>query len=365
MEVIIDGYIYEAQKVGGISRIFKEVLPILCSLDSSLSLKLLMPVRKPDLNGHIEQIIVPSMEKYLRPWSLWKEFHPILNGLLIHQRTEQGKNKLFHSTYYRSLKGWPGKQVVSVYDLIHEKYPDLFVDAKKVLYLKSQACKRADHIICISRTTKEDLVHYYDIPQEKISIGHLACNEQFRIVEAAQINFRLDAPFVLYMGGRSLYKGFSDLIHAYARWRFRHDIHLVVVGEAWTAQEIDLLSRLGIKDRVLLFSSVNDQGLCDLYNQARAFIYPSHYEGFGIPLLEAMACGCPLVASDIPASREVAGTIPLYFEVAKSESLTEVLNLCAEKDLRNSKHVQAGLDWAKQYSWQKTAQVFVDVYRNL
>jgi alpha-1,3-rhamnosyl/mannosyltransferase len=138
-----------------------------------------------------------------------------------------------------------------------------------------------------------------------------------------------------------------------------------VVGEAWTARETDLLARLGIEDRVLLFSNVNDQQLCDLYNQARAFVYPSHYEGFGIPLLEAIACGCPLLASNIPSTREVAGTIPFYFEAAKSESLAEALNLCVEKDLRDSQPVQAGPEWAQQYSWQKTAQVFVDVYRNL
>ena len=365
MDVIIDGYIYHAQKVGGISRIFNEVLPILYSLDSNISVKILMQALKPDLNGQIEQVIVPSLEKYFRPWSLWKEFHPILNGLLVNQRIKRSKNKIFHSTYYRSLKGWQGKQVLSVYDLIHEKYPDLFADASKVLYLKSRALKRADHIICISRTTKEDLIRYYHIPDEKISIGLLAHNEQFRIVDPTQINFRVNTPFLLYIGGRSVYKGFSDLVNAYSRWKFRHDVHLLVVGEEWTKQERDLLSKLGIQDRVLLFGHVNDQQLCDLYNQARAFVYPSHYEGFGIPLLEAMACGCPLIASDIPSTREVAGTIPSYFEVAKLEILEDALNMCVEKDLRNSKQVQVGLAWARQYSWQKTAQVFIDVYRNL
>ncbi|HEU0294630.1 MAG TPA: glycosyltransferase family 1 protein [Anaerolineales bacterium] len=365
MDVIIDGYIYHAQKVGGISRIFNEVLPVLNSLDPNLSIKILMQDRKPELDEQIEQIIIPNLEKYFRPWSLWKEFHPILNGLLIDQRIKQTKNKVFHSTYYRSLKGWQGKQVLSVYDLIHEKYPALFADTRKVLHLKSQAFKRADHIICISGTTKEDLVHYYDIPDEKISIGLLACNQQFRTVESTEINFRVGTPFILYLGGRSSYKGFSNLVNTYSHWKFRHDVHLVVVGDEWTRQETDLLSRAGIQDCVLLFGNINDQQLCDLYNQARAFIYPSHYEGFGIPLLEAMACGCPLIASDIPSTREVAGTIPFYFEVAKSEDLEEALNMCVEKELRKSKQVQAGLDWARQYSWRKTAQVFIDVYRNL
>ena len=365
MDVIIDGYIFHAQKVGGISRIFNEVLPILHSLDPSLSIKILMQSWKPDVHGQIDQIIVPNLEKYFRPWTLWREFHPLLNGLLINQKTKQTKNKIFHSSYYRSLKGWQGKQVLSVYDLIHEKYPELFIDARKVLYLKSQAFKRADHIICISETTKEDLIQSYHIPKEKISVCRLAYNEQFRIVESIQINFRVDTPFILYMGGRSPYKGFSDLAKAYSQWKFRDDVRFVVVGEAWTKQEQELLSRLGIEDCVLLFNYVSDQQLCDLYNQARAFVYPSHYEGFGIPLLEAMVCGCPLIASDIPSTREVAGTVPFYFEVGNLENLVEVLNRCIETELRSSKQVKAGLDWARQYSWQKTAQAFLEVYRNL
>lgn len=365
MDVIIDGFIFDAQKVGGISRIFNAVLPILYSLDPGLSIKILMRTRRADLNGQIEQILVPNLEKYFRPWSLWKEFHPILNSLMVRPRTKDTKNAIFHSTYYRSLKAWPGKQIFSVYDLIHEKYPDMFADARKVLYLKSQAFKRADHIICISKTTKEDLVSYYGIPDEKISIGSLAPDNRFRMVETTHIRFQVKTPFILYLGGRSTYKGFADLVNAYSHWRFQHDIRLVVVGEEWTKEELDLLSRLGIQDRVLLFSNINDQQLCDLYNQAGAFIYPSHSEGFGIPLLEAMACGCPLIASNIPSSREVAGNIPSYFETANSESLQEALNKCVENDLRSSEQVKAGLDWARQYSWQKTAQVFIDVYRNV
>lgn len=365
MDVIMDGFIYHAQKVGGISRIFNEVLPILCSMDSDLSLKILIYTVNPDLDGRIEQIIIPNLEKYFRPWSIWKKSHPWLNGWLFNQKVKSEKDRIFHSTYYRSLEGWQGRQVVSVYDLIHEKYPDIFADAKKVLYLKSQAFNRADHILCISQTTKEDLVRYYDIPAEKVSVAPLAYSELFRSVKSAEIQFRVDIPFILYIGGRSRYKGFSDLVTAYSRWKSRHEVGLIVVGDEWTQEETDLFSRLGIRDRILLYGHVTDQQLRDLYNQARAFVYPSHYEGFGIPLLEAMACGCPLVASDIPSTREVAGNIPFYFEVAKLENLEDVLTMCVERDLRDSDQVRVGVDWAGQYSWRKTAQAFMDAYRSL
>lgn len=365
MDVIVDGYIYQTQKVGGISRIFNEVLPILCSLDPEVSVKILMCARNSGLDGEIEQIIIPNMEKHFRPWSVWKDVYPILNGFLVGQRIGQTKNKIFHSTYYRSLQGWRGKQVFSVYDLIYEKYPDTFADAEEVIYRKSQAFKQADHLICISRTTRQDLMYYYAIPDDKISVSYLAYSEHFRAAESSQINFRVKTPFVLYVGGRSTYKGFSDLVNAYSQWRFRNDVNLVIVGNEWSEQESNLLSRIGIKDRVSLFNNINDRQLCDLYNQAAAFVYPSHYEGFGIPLLEAMACGCPVIASDIPSTREVVDNIPFYFEVAKPEDLENALNACIEKNLRDSEQVKAGLDWVRQYSWQKTAQAFINAYRDL
>src|SRR5258708_3499990 len=361
MDVIVDGYIYYGQKVGGISRIFDEVLSRLCSLDPSISVKLLIHSCKPDLNEKIEQIIIPNLEKYFRPPSLWRNFYPILNNLLVNQRVGQTKNKIFHSTYYRSLGNWQGKQVCSVYDMIYEKYPNMFTDANEVIYSKAQAFKRADQLVCISNTTKADLIYYYNIPEEKISVSLLSYGEQFRQIEADQISFQMRTPFILYVGGRSKYKGFSDLANAYSQWSRHYDLNLVVVGNEWTKQELDLLCEIGIKDRVLLFDKINDRQLCDFYNQAVVFVYPSHYEGFGIPLLEAMACGCPVIASDIPSTREVAGNIPFYFKTAEPGSLEAALNRCSDNNGRDAAgQVKMGLEWVKQYSWQKTAQAFID-----
>jgi len=365
MEVVIDGYIYHAQKTGGISRIFNEVLPVMCLLDPSISIKLIMHTTKSDLSKRIEQIIIPNLEKYLLPRNLWKDFYPFLNNLLINQKVKYTKNRIFHSTYYRSLAGWRGKQIFSVYDLIYEKYPEAFNDARDVIHLKSQAFKRADHLICISNATKQDLIHHYNIPEEKISVSHLGYGEQFRPVKSSDIDFRMDAPFILYVGGRAKYKGFSDLITAYSEWPLRRDIKLVVVGNEWTKQEAELLSKMGIENQVLPLGQIDDQKLCDLYNQARAFVYPSHHEGFGLPLLEAMACACPLIASSIPSTHEVAGNVPFYFEAGNPESLLEALDVCIEKNRRDADQIKMGLLWVKQYSWQKTAQAMIDVYHSV
>jgi glycosyltransferase involved in cell wall biosynthesis len=362
MEVVIDGYIYQVQKMRGISRIFNEVLPLIRESDPSISLKIILHAKKSGLSEQVMQVIIPKLDKHLLPLGLWKELYPFLNNLLINQKVKITRNTIFHSTYYRSLAGWRGKQIFSVYDLIYEKHPDTFNDARDVIHLKSQAFKRADHLICISNATKADLVHYYNVPEEKISISHLGYGEQFRPVDSSCIDLRMDAPFILYVGGRAKYKGFSDLITAYSHWRLRHDLKLVVVGNEWTKQEVELLSKLGIQSQVQLLGRIDDKQLCDLYNQARAFVYPSHDEGFGLPLLEAMACACPVIASSIPSTREVAGEMPFYFEVAKPESLTDALGICIEKNTRDADQVKAGLVWVKKYSWQKTAQAMIDVY---
>src|SRR5688572_15990108 len=111
MEVVIDGYIYHVQKIGGISRIFNEVLPVICSLDPSISIKIIMHATKSDLSKQIEQIIIPNFERYLLPRNLWKDLYPFLNNLLINQKVKYTTNTIFHSTYYRSLAGWRGKQI--------------------------------------------------------------------------------------------------------------------------------------------------------------------------------------------------------------------------------------------------------------
>ena len=99
---------------------------------------------------------------------------------------------------------------------------------------------------------------------------------------------------------------------------------------------------------------ISDNELCDHYNQAKAFIFPSSYEGFGIPLLEAMVCGCPIIASDIPSTKEVAKETPIYFQPTNSESLLNALN-CLTDTERILRHINIGLEHVKEYSWKKTA----------
>ncbi|MCP4110676.1 MAG: glycosyltransferase family 4 protein, partial [Desulfobacteraceae bacterium] len=169
-------------------------------------------------------------------------------------------------------------------------------------------------------------------------------------------------PFLLYVGDRNHYKNADRLLQAYSVWKHRKKVALVVVGGQWKADEERRLTDLGIQDYVRLFTGINDEELCKLYNQAIAFVYPSLYEGFGIPLLEAMACGCPIVASRIPSTVEVAGDCPIYFEPAEIDDLLNAFDIALSEG-RESARVKAGLEKVTSYSWDKTAAQTLEVYQ--
>jgi glycosyltransferase involved in cell wall biosynthesis len=146
-------------------------------------------------------------------------------------------------------------------------------------------------------------------------------------------------------------------------WSKKNDVALVLVGgRQWSDNEQKRLTELGIQGRVHILENVTDQTLCYLYNKAVGFVYPSLYEGFGIPLLEAMACGCPIVASRIPSTIEVAGDCLIYFDPASADELVSALDVVLSEG-RNSERVHAGLERVKTYSWDKTAAETLKVYR--
>jgi glycosyltransferase involved in cell wall biosynthesis len=224
-----------------------------------------------------------------------------------------------------------------------------------------RAClESADLIIAISQSTAEDLQGYYGTTPDKIRVVPLACSQHFRKLDAP-IPIR---PFLLYVGRRAHYKNFNRLLAAYAQWPMRTEFGLTVVGRAWKPDELRTMARLNISNSVQLLEHVDDEQLNSLYNQATAFIHPSFYEGFGIPLLEAMTCGCPVVASRITTALEVAGKCPYYFDPNNTEELIAALTAAATNG-RTAPNVALGLERAAKFSWEKTAKMSLSVYREL
>jgi glycosyltransferase involved in cell wall biosynthesis len=368
MQLVVDGIIYHKQAHGGISRIYSEILPRMCALEPSLRVDLITtahpPLKQtPPQHPQIKQRRIPTVKfgnatllnKMIRNGSQWAI-------------TGTGKGKIWHSTYFSQPRFWRGKLVATVYDLAQVFSPESFPNSNLDRFQRWQKrhIQSADIVICISERTQRDVTNIYGIDLSRTQHIPLSTSNQFNLLPAEQSEPQpsIPSPFILYVGSRAPYKNFDRLLQAYNQWKRKREVALVVVGPPWTIEEEQILADLNIQDNVNLQSGVDDNMLCQFYNQAAAFIYPSLYEGFGIPLLEAMACGCPVVASRIPTSEEVAGTVPIYFEPKSVEDLTDALDRALTEG-RVSERTQIGLEHVKQYSWDRTAQETLAVYEAL
>lgn len=365
-QIFVDGIIYKYQKEGGISRIFDNLLPQICDHDQDLEIKIIyhgkivkpLPSHKQITSINISNIY-PTIGKYFRPWRLWHWFYPTLYNTYIKLLFRNSRNKVWISTYFtKAIVKWHGKTITFVYDMIYEKFPDLLPDADVVVTNKKNSIQSADVVICISKTTVFDFLSYYPEFEGKVFPVYLSSNEIFKVRTADQLKYRIPFQFILFVGKRGYYKNFTRLVSAYCNWSRRAAYKLVVVGPQWEQEELENLISKKLLDEVLLLSNITDDQLCDIYNQAAAFVYPSTYEGFGIPLIEAMACGCPIIASRISSTLEVAKDVPFYFDPENVGSLIDALDEAVNK---GHERLADGKLLASTYSWDKTAQEFLDI----
>lgn len=371
LELIVDGVIFQNQSRGGVSRIYSEILPRMCEQDDSLRIALLLKERRAlrqPLPAHpsITHVTVPHIDPYLRPARLWGSNAAKVRRLVDRLWIGDGAGKIWHSTYFTQPESWRGAQVVTVVDMIYERYPNLFNGPydQQFREQKRRAVSGAAAVICISETTRRDVQDYYGIGRDKAFVVPLAHSDSFHPLENGDDASSRSRPFLLYVGKRTHYKNFALLLEAYGSWRGRTDVDLLVVSDSdWTPDEQRYLAEFDLDSRVRLLIDIDDEQLRGLYGQAVAFVYPSLYEGFGIPLLEAMACGCTVVASDIPSSREVAGDSPVYFDPTSAEDLRVGLDKALQQ-VGNQERRAAAIERAANFSWNNTARQTLAIYHS-
>jgi glycosyltransferase involved in cell wall biosynthesis len=373
MNVIIDAIIFEMQSIGGISRIFREILPRICDLEPSLQItlltqeKLLQPL---PTHRQINHKKIFSLNKILRPRQFWNRYKYNIRAEMESLLPLNSEGHIFHTSYFTYPVRWKGPSVITVYDMIHEVYEHEYFPHRhedELRERKKQCLLNADAIIAISKTTGEDILKFYDVKSEIIRVVPLSHNPVFHpFSEEEKLNSESvsQKPYLLYIGTREKYKNFITLLKAYHQWNKNKEVDLIVVGPAWDKKEVRYLSEAGLHSSIHLIPFIDDEGLCNLYNQALAFVFPSLYEGFGLPLLEAMACGCLVVASCIPSTLEIAGDCPIYFEAQNMDSLITALTT-AWIENRKSERVKSGIEISLNYSWEKTARQTLEVYRSI
>ena len=380
LKVIVDGVIYRTHSYGGILRIFSEIFPRLCDIDDSLSITLLISGRcrqSVPVHRHIYHRSILPVDRFLRPNRLWRPIVPRVEEFVHRLWAGSGKGKIWHSTYYtmpapENILSWSGSLVVTVPDMIHEKFPKYFKNSKEFLKRKRKCIELADKVIAISESTKRDILEYFKISEDKVSVTHLAASNLFKEAPQSHKNklrkkFGLNKPFIFYVGSRDNYKNFLMLLKTYSLWERRRDFDLICVGGAsnWSDDEIEIIRHTNLNNSVKLFAGVSDEELRAFYSCAYAFVYPSLYEGFGIPPLEAMACVTPVIVSNVSSIPEVVGDAGLYFEPSSKEELLGILDKITDDMILRKKLIRKGLDRSKKFSWEETAAGTYKIYKEV
>jgi glycosyltransferase involved in cell wall biosynthesis len=263
----------------------------------------------------------------------------------------------------------PGKlgHVVTVYDMIHELYPDQFPPGDRDSLWKKECCRKADRIIAISNSTKNDLVELFDVEPGKVEVIHLASSlGDLDGTTERSSGSGSSRPYILFVGLRGGYKNFAALVEAYARSRhLQADLDILCFGGgSFSDAENRLFSELGVAGSIRHLTG-GDSLLAACYREAAAFVYPSLYEGFGIPPLEAMTMSCPVICSNTSSIPEVVGDAGIFFDPADVSSVQEALEetLFSEsllKELRERGHRRR-----KKFSWRKCADETTSLYRSM
>ncbi|XDD41516.1 glycosyltransferase family 4 protein [Leptospira sp. WS60.C2] len=398
MKVIIDHQIFFQNRFGGISKIFMEVVRRLkerrIEFQTSVNIDSYGKGVLKELSSH-SQINLPDFfslytaykiiqktlsifgfampeilmkrERGIFKFSLRKQIR-IINEQVC-EKLLSNEFQIFHPTYFQSYYGdalarSKTKMVLTVYDLVHELFPEYYGSSNFILKNRKTLCELADHIICISNTTKKDLLRLYpSISEEKVSVIYLAGD----LSEEKEMDNDLPyQKYILFVGNRSDYKNFTTLLKSFALVRKETEIHLLCAGGGnFSYSEKREIGEFGLTNFVHQHSIGSDAQLASYYRNAEMFIYPSLYEGFGIPLLEAMSVGCPVLCSQIEVFQEVAWQAAYYFDPKNPNDLKNKINdLLNRKELRDNL-IQAGFARVKQFSWNQCADAHILVYESL
>ena len=377
MRLAYDHQIFCLQKVGGISRYFCKLIEQLNKLDQAT--RVFAPFYR---NQYLQQLPrqgvqgcqVADYPKYCADLAV------AVNGYVSRPQLKAWQPDIVHETYFSKVRSGSTSRpsVITVFDMISELglegAPPTFARMKATN--KYAAVSRADHVVCISEQTRQDLIRLFNIQPEKVLTIHLGCDQE-RAVAAAQesdestarLSARLSSsrPYFLYVGLRQGYKNFAGLLRSIAsssRLKSTFDV-FAFGGGTFTSDEQALIDELKFAPEQIKQISGDDLTLTQLYRQASAFVYPSLYEGFGLPPLEAMLHHCPVVSSHASAMPEVLGDAAEFFDPNQIDSIAQALERVAFSNDRRQQLIAKGMHRLKAFTWQACAERHLSLYQSV
>lgn len=351
------------QKFGGISRYFYELIRTLPP-EVSYKLPLIVSnnhyIKNKDIAEHCQLFNNNSFRGQYRAMQTINQIYSI--GKLI-----QKEYDIFHPTYYSPyfMKYLGDKPyVITCYDLIDERFasenPMRKFDSEK-FDIRKKLLKNATKVIAISKNTKSDIIEIYKIPENKIKVIYLASSFTMKNQEAL-----IPDDYILFVGSRLFYKNFIFFLRAIADSLIKNPkIKLICAGGGkFTNDEYEVINHFNLSQQVLQVAA-NDEEISNLYSHAMFFVFPSLYEGFGIPILESFACGCPAVLSNKSSLPELGGDAAIYFDPNNRDSIADAVNraLSSEELRKQMKH--KGFIQQKKFSWNKTVEETINLYRSI
>jgi glycosyltransferase involved in cell wall biosynthesis len=364
MKIAFDDQIFGRQRYGGISRYISELVANLAQRPGVEPI-VIAPFHvnryllRPDVRSHVRGLYLPFDVPYEE--GIVKR----LNALLVPVYWGTSQIDVVHETYYsQRSRGRARVRVLTIHDMIHEQYPQEFEDAAEIMAAKRAAADRADHVIFISETTRRDAMKVLGIGSERCSMIYMG--RPLEQQDTLPQTITVDEPFILYVGQRGGYKNFRVLLEAFAQsLTLKNGFQLVAFGGGkFSREEQSEIDRYALGERVRQVTG-NDATLNAYYRTATAFVYPSRYEGFGIPPLEAMVNGCPVVCSTGGSIPEVVGEAGCFFDADDGNRLSSLLERIAEdQDYARSLRAK-GFTKAKSYSWSKCANETLLTYERL
>ncbi len=387
MKVLYDHQIFESQTYGGISRYFYELMQCYHSdfkdvaFDLSLSYSNNYYITNADffkskfkkINLHYDNFISKNyfrgkykLFKLAQKTGLITDYSGINKKMSIASIIKQDYD-VFHPTYYDGyFLDHIGKKpfVLTVHDMIHELFPNEFNHDSKFYELKKLLIEKAARVIAVSESTKNDIIKLYKKFEDKIEVVYHGNS----LKSPAKKDCIVKTPenYLLFVGGRDKHKNFIFFIESIASV-LKQNAGLSVLcagGGAFSKRELAVFNKLGIGDKMSQ-CSFDDDKLSVIYKKALAFVFPSLYEGFGIPVLEAFASGCPLIVSNCSSLPEVAGGAAVYIDPLSGASIKNAVERVINDESVRGELRLRGYEQLKKFSWRITAQKTREIYEKL
>ena len=355
ISVYYDYQIMLAQRFGGISRYIYEISSRLKSLGADVKMRCIH-----NHNYYFSESLGmydTSKKSEIFRLSELGIFHYV-NKTARSYDLMSGHYDIYHPTYYYASKPERGKLIVTVHDMTHERYSGIYPVNKRVIEAKKNIIPKADRIIAVSENTKRDIINYYpEIKPDKISVIYHGASMKPEVNSSSPLKY----DYVLFVGNRGMYKNFSRFSEAMKIiMSMYNDIHVFCAGGGnFTKEEVNSFGNFSSRFHQ---AALSDNELSGAYENALCFVFPSEYEGFGIPVLEAFACRCPAACSNSSSLPEVSGDSVMYFDPSDIEDMSgAIINLIENPDLRRDLIVK-GTERLKLFDWDISAKKTLECY---